>query len=68
MTEKDGEPKRERGKWTRAGSGVPAATTFAGNIMALVAYAMLFDDGEPTGEPSGAAAPSDGGDLDDPES
>jgi hypothetical protein len=33
-----------------AGARPPVATTFAGNIMALIAAALLFDDDEERGE------------------
>jgi hypothetical protein len=59
MTE-DGELKKRR---VLAGPS-PGATALAGNIMALVAYAMLFDDSEATG----AATSDDDGDPQDPES
>ena len=52
MAEQDRKPKSGYGTWTRAGSDAPAPTAFAGNIMVLVAIAMLFDDDphEPNGD------------------
>jgi len=52
MAEKDREPKIKHGTWMRAGSDAPAPPTFAGNIMVLLAVAMLFDDDphEPNGD------------------
>jgi hypothetical protein len=46
------EPKEKRQRWSRAGTSPPAATIFAGNIMVLVAVALLFDDQEHHAEPA----------------
>ncbi len=47
MTPKVDEPREKpHGTWMRAGTDSSAATVFAGNIMALVAVALLFDDDE----------------------
>jgi hypothetical protein len=45
---KGDEPRGKQQHWSPAGTRPPAATTFAGNIMAMVAVALLFDDGDRT--------------------
>jgi hypothetical protein len=52
MGENEREPKSRHGTWTRAGSDAPAPPVFVGNIMVLIAVAMLFDDDphEPDGD------------------
>ncbi len=45
---KDDEPREKH--WNPAGFRTPAATTFAANIMAMVAVALLFDDDEDRAE------------------
>ena len=42
------EPREKQRRRSPEGTGAPAATTFAGNIMAMVAVALLFDDEERT--------------------
>ena len=43
---KSDEPRDKRQHWSPAGTSTPAATVFAGNIMMLVAVALLFDADE----------------------
>lgn len=43
---KGDEPREKHQRWSPGGTSTPAATTFAGNIMALIAMALLFDDDE----------------------
>ena len=38
------EPREKQRHWSPAGTSKSTATTFAGNIMAMVAVALLFDD------------------------
>lgn len=45
---KGDEPRDKHQHWNPARAGTPASTTFAGNIMAMVAMALLFDDGGAT--------------------
>ena len=45
---KGDEPRQKQQHWSPAGTSAPAATTFAGNIMAIVAVMLLFDDEDHT--------------------
>ena len=45
---KGDEPREKRQHWSPAGTSTPAATTFAGSIMAMLAVALLFDDEDRT--------------------
>ena len=45
---KGDEPREKQQHRGPAGTSTPAATTFAGNIMAMVAVALLFDDEDRT--------------------
>jgi hypothetical protein len=49
-----GDEPREKPHRSPAGDRAPAAVTFAGNIMALVAAALLFDDDDDEARPESA--------------